>query len=57
MTWYAGGVESSQVRRGMVVVSLGILAGVYVAGRDLEGVARFGDHVARSVAARLGIPL
>ncbi len=57
MTWYAGGVEASQVRRGMVVVSLGILAGVYVAGRDLEGVARFGDHVARSVAARLGIPL
>jgi hypothetical protein len=41
----------------MVVVSLGILAGVYVAGRDLEGVARFGDHMARSVAARLGIPL
>ncbi|MEN9786928.1 MAG: hypothetical protein RLZZ299_2192 [Pseudomonadota bacterium] len=57
MTWYAAGVEASQVRRGMVILSVGILVGVYVAGRDLARVARVGDDVARAVAGRLGIPL
>jgi hypothetical protein len=41
----------------MVILSVGILVGVYVAGRDLARVARVGDDVARAVAGRLGIPL
>jgi hypothetical protein len=41
----------------MVILSVGILVGVYVAGRDLARVARVGDDVVRAVAGRLGIPL